>query len=189
MIVLDYNAFIECYEDLQSSDDLGSLRGWPDYLEDCWFLGGQIFKVGKADFTTDYPLLGFARHLKAVAIHLAMNPTESYVYFEAGWAVNRQLVFYGYGEDVFIRQGTLIGESRILASARCPLSELNEKASAYLCRVFEYCCTLVPQLKQDSAIKLWINDFSHVTPLESELWKSSNQSQKLYRRPDNCPIE
>jgi hypothetical protein len=183
LIVLDYNNFIHCYKDLQSTKDLSSLSGWPQALDDTWFLGGQIFKVGNTDFTTDYPLLGFARHLKAVCYQLAKNPNEAYVYFEAGWEVNRQLIFYGDGGEVFIRQTNLIGEPKILASARASLHELEVKSSAYLCRVFDYCCSLVPHLRHRDDIERWLKDLTHVTTLESELKKSSDRSKELFGRP------
>ena len=183
-VVLDYLPVERrFYAELLSTKDLSSLPGWPRAFDHSWFLGGQIFRIGNVDFTTDYPMLGFARHLKAVCSHLARNPEQSYTYFdEAGWEVNRELIFFCAGDEVVVRQGTLIGDAKILASARASLHELNVKSSVYLNRVFEYCCELVPHLSHRDDVRDWLNDLTHVTPLECDL-TAQDRTKDLYRRP------
>lgn len=183
-IILDYLPIEPYfYEDLLSVKDISSLSKWAYLLDGAWFLAGQIFNVGNANFSSDYPLLGFARNLRAVSCHLARNPKEAYCYFdEAGWEINRQLIYFGDGEEVLIRQGTLIGESRILASARVSLHELEVKSTEYLSRVFDHCCSLVPHLRHSDSMQQWLNDLTHVSTLESELI-NADRTKDLYQRP------
>jgi hypothetical protein len=166
-IILDYE-YVDLYDRLRVSRDLSSVVGWPALLEDTWFLAGQVFVVDYTDFTCDYPLLGFARHLKAVAFNLSQGHAQGYYYIGGAWQANTALEFFRDGDEVVVRSMYIFptSERKIRRSARASLKELVEKSESYLERVFKKCCYLVPQLKTQKNFDLWLSDMTNVEPCE-----------------------
>lgn len=140
-------------------------RQWSDVIQLGAFEGRQIFLINGCDFTTNYPILGFARALAAICFRLERGSvSEEYI------APHLQPEFYlaFHRRDGVVKVETFTFkhiEDPTLdrsdqRSALVPLQELKDSANKYLDAVITFCSKSIPEIAQDPGIQTWLTDFS-----------------------------
>jgi hypothetical protein len=147
------------YEEMNKVSDLSMLEEWPrGYLCGRAFLGGQIFIIDSANFSGDYPILGFARQLNIIAHNLETDGRPGW-YGDPGLEKDSTTKFDRDNHLVLITEVRRSTRATI-ASARIPVSEFLTAVESYLATVFDHCCKLVPKLKGRQDVEDWLFDFS-----------------------------
>jgi hypothetical protein len=133
-------------------------RKWTDEIFFGAFLGNQIFKIGDVDFSADYPILGFARELKAICFRLKQGATkEVYVDPEHEYPT---LIQFQREYHLVLVSNLQISDGTVVSSASVEIDELAEAASKNLDKVISYCSGLNPEVERSQLIRNWLSDFS-----------------------------
>jgi hypothetical protein len=131
---------------------------WVEYLEVDGFLGGQVFTIEQANFSGDYPLLGFARWLDNIAYHLKASGIGGF-WLDEEMEKNSLTQFSLDAESVLVEEVGLRPDKRVIASAHIGLDEFASAAGAYKERVYTHCCSLFPPLASSESVKAWLNEY------------------------------
>lgn len=135
-----------------------------DWIFQIWFsifYGTQIIKIDEADFSCEYPILGFARELNEIVYKLKNGSLLEYYQDPEG--LNPNIRFAVTNKSINIRrEHPLLGVS----SANLALIDLDVHAVTYLSRVKAYCFTLMPELGNDLSVNRWLEDFSIPSRIE-----------------------
>jgi len=121
------------------------------------FFGVQVFKVGDSDFSGDYPIVGFARELFAIASNLKHFGKTGF-YEDPECESGTFLEFSLTGEAVTIKKISVKTEE-VVCSATIALDVLLKGASEYLEHVVQHFSIAVPELLSPD-IQEWLWDFS-----------------------------
>lgn len=154
MISLDF-ANIEPW----SYEFLGdSKRNHPYQIYFHVFFGNQIFVVNGVEFTGDYPVLGFARELKKIALELSYGKDFNDYYDPE----NEQQCFLRFSRmdnnvEITLRNTR---DHQVLAKATVPIEELVSSSIIYLDRAFNHFAEICPELKDNEFVKEYMTDLS-----------------------------
>lgn len=151
MVILDFENIEEGSCGLH-----GDPARWTDWIYDYAFYGHQIFIVGGKNFSGEFPIVGFARHLNAILYNLSKDGDIGY-YEEPAMENPHFLQFSLNGKytkvDKVNRKTDIVVET-----AQSDTEELAICARKYLQRVIAHFSKIVPVLVTDEGINAWLTD-------------------------------
>jgi hypothetical protein len=147
------------YKELLNVSDWTSIEGWPaQYLEFRGFFGGQIFMIDDCDYSGDYPILGFAKTLRDLSLHL-VQPGQQGSLTDPACEKPSYTLFSSNSENVIIEEIEYRSERR-MCSAAITVKELDVCSNNYLNSVLAHCSALVPGLTENASFRTWIDNYS-----------------------------
>jgi hypothetical protein len=159
MMLLDFRD-IEPWSYVELKD---SLHSCSKLLTQSAFLGAQVFQIDDANFSGDYPILGFARELNTIAQNLK-HKGQSGIYFD--WELEKpSRTYFSLTNGHVLVEEVGWPTQETLCSATMELDEFVLEATKYLDRVFNHCCKLVPELRHNMEVQDWLNDFDRPEPV------------------------
>lgn len=131
---------------------------WTDELAFGAFFGNQIFLIDQDSFGGDYPILGFARELNAIAFNLKEFGRGG-MYQDPEFENPFYLDFSLQDENALvslIRRKTKL----VVNSKTVQIDELYSKSSAYASEVVQHFSASVPELLSNEKIRAWLTDLT-----------------------------
>lgn len=150
---------------------------WVEEIEQGAFFGPQIFKAGDADFSGDYPILGFARWLNIIAYHLKLSGKGGF-HMDPYFVKKSRTEFSLHGDYVVIAE-VARATNKATYTARVPLEEFVSSTAAYKERIFGHCCRLFPRLRKDKQIRAWLDDYPVPEPCNPSDSESSKPAKTV----------
>jgi hypothetical protein len=121
------------------------------------FYGNQIFEIGGTDFSSDFPIIGFARELFAIANKLKNNKSNGF-YEDPDYQEPTYLEFLLDGDLVEVKR-IRRGDSVTVCAAMVKVDDLLTSASEYLDRVIKHFSPTFPQLSHP-LVQNWLRDYN-----------------------------